>query len=85
MIEVICDKCKKNCGLNAYAIKVELIHNPAPTHPLDGSDIKLTDDTAIMRMILCQECFGKMGMPNIYTVQRTKKLDFKSEAAENDE
>lgn len=76
MVEVFCDKCKQNCGLNAYVVSVEVIHNPVPVDPLTRSGIKLTDDNSFMRMVLCQECFHKMGMPNIYTVQRTGNLNF---------
>lgn len=84
MIKVICDKCKRDCDLNAYVLSVEVIHNPVPHNPLSRAEIKLTDDNAFMRMVLCQDCYGKLPFPNIYTVQRTKELDFenKQEAAE---
>jgi len=71
MVQVICDKCGNGCGLNAYAITVDVIHNPKPSNIGDtyGKPI-LTDDTASMRFCLCQDCYRKLGFPNIYKVLR---------------
>lgn len=77
MVKVICDKCNKDCDLNAYVLSVEVIHNPSPHSPLDFGDIKLTCDKTRMRMCLCQECYKNLNFPNIYEVQRTGKLDWK--------
>lgn len=78
MIQVICDKCHKDCDLNAYVITVNVIHNPCPVHFLDArSDIKLTDDNTAIRMCLCQECYRKLGFPNIYTVTRKEVLEWR--------
>lgn len=68
MIQIICDKCKNPCGLNAYVISVDVIHNPNPTNYMDRGNIHLTDDNAHMRFCLCQECYGKLNFPNIYSL-----------------
>lgn len=75
MVKVFCDKCKKDSGLNAYAITVEIIHNPAPYAASDMRPIKITDDSASMRFCLCQECYGELGFPNIYDVMNNKRLE----------
>lgn len=85
MVKVFCDKCEKDCDLNAYAITVEVIHNPCPVHPLDvAGDIKLTSDHTRMRFILCQKCYRGLGFPNIYKTARTKKLDWRDLHDEED-
>lgn len=76
MIEVICDRCKKNCGLNAYDVSIGVIHNPCPHHSYDLGDLRITDDNTHMRLILCQDCFDALGFPNIYVVHRTHKIKF---------
>lgn len=85
MVKVICDKCEADCGLNAYALTVEVIHNPCPSYPLDVGDTKLTDDHTKMRFCLCQKCYKGLGFPNIYTVARTKKLKWREQLDEEDD
>lgn len=79
MIQVICDKCKRDCDAVAYTMKVEVIHNPVPRNPLDRGDLRITDDNSFIRMILCQKCYGDLGLPNIYEVQSTGRLKFGKE------
>lgn len=75
MVKVICDKCQKDCELNAYVITVDVIHNPHPYNVKDTySKPSLTDDTASMRFCLCQDCYRQLGFPNIYKVLRKGKL-----------
>lgn len=77
MIELICDKCGKNCDLNAYDIRVNVIHNPVPSSFKDLGEPHLTDDKSRMRMLLCQDCYRELGLPNIYTVNRNNKIEFR--------
>lgn len=79
MIQVLCDKCEKNCDNNAYEIRVSAIHNPTPLYPLASGELKITDDNSRYRFILCQKCYREMGFPNIYKVCETKKLHFRDE------
>ena len=83
MIKVLCDKCGKDCGLNAMLLTIQVIHNPSPINPLDGCDLKITDDKTFMKMCLCSDCYGKLNFPNIYTVQRTRELKWKDESKQN--
>lgn len=77
MVKVFCDKCGVDCELSAYVLTVEVIHNPSPVYPLDKGQLKITDDNSQMKMCLCQNCYRKLGFPNIYTVNRTGKLDWR--------
>ena len=77
MVRVFCDKCGRDSDLVAYDILVRVIHNPVPHSIFDTSDPKMTTDNDKMRMVLCQKCYSKLGFPNIYKVQRTKKLEFR--------
>ena len=77
MIKVFCDKCGKDCGLNAYALTVEIINNPCPVHIFDVGDLKITCDHTKMRMIVCQDCYRSLGMPNIHKAVREKKLTWR--------
>lgn len=67
MIKVFCDKCDKDCDLNAYVITVEVIHNPSPHHATDAGRLKITDDTTFMKQIYCQACYAALNLPNIYS------------------
>ena len=66
MIQVLCDKCGKDCDLNAYEVRVSAIHNPSPRHVLSVGDLKITDDNSKIRFCLCQDCYREIGLPNIY-------------------
>jgi len=71
MLQVICDKCGNDCGPNAYCITVDVIHNPKPANIKDTyGKPSITDDTASIRFCVCQDCFRRLGMPNIYKVLR---------------
>ncbi len=83
MIRVLCDKCGADCDATAYAIAVEVIHNPTPRFPTDSGGIKITDDKSHMRMCLCQNCYRELGFPNIYVVMETNRLEWHGLRKEN--
>lgn len=66
MIELKCDRCGKNCELNAYVLDVRVVHNPNPVRFDDIGEIRLTDDNTHIRYMLCQSCYDKQGLPNPY-------------------
>lgn len=77
MIHIECDKCGKDCGLNAFAFTVEVINNPCPVHIFDTGDLQITCDHTKMRMIVCQDCYRSFGFPNIHKAVREKKLTWR--------
>lgn len=77
MIKMICDKCGTDCELNAYDIRVNVLHNPVPFRVNDIGEPHLTDDNTRYRFLLCQKCFRDMGFPNPYEVEREKALAFR--------
>lgn len=66
MIELKCDRCGRNCDLNASVIDIRVIHNPNPVRFSDIGEIRLTDDTTHIRYMLCQSCYAEQGLPNLY-------------------
>lgn len=85
MVQVICDKCGKDCDLNAYVITINVIHNPNPHNWGNTGNIHLTDDNSHMRMCLCQACYGQLNFPNIYEVIEKGKLSFDKKTYEMDD
>lgn len=85
MIKLICDRCKADCKLNAYDIRVNVLHNPVPSHFRDLGEPHITDDKTRMRLILCQKCYSKLKFPNIYTVNRNNELSFDPTALKESE
>lgn len=82
MLQVICDKCGKNCDRHAYMLTVQVISNPSPLYPFDIGDLKITDTHLRMHMVLCQDDYRRLGLPNIYTSERTGELRFRSRSAD---
>lgn len=82
MVRLFCDKCGKDCDLNAMDIRVGVIHNPVPHHHQDLGEPHLTDDTTRCRFLLCQDCYREMGFPNPYTVKHKNKIIFRDEEGE---
>lgn len=82
MIKMICDKCNKDCGRNAYDILVRMLHNPTPYSVRDIGDPEITDENTHMRFILCQNCYDKLGFPNIYSIEQ-KGLKFEGEQTDD--
>ena len=74
MIKVICDKCGKDCVRVGFEVAVSLIHNPVPLYPTDVGKLQITDDPARIRFILCENCYQKLGLPNIHQVIRGENL-----------
>lgn len=70
MVKIFCDKCKKDCGLNAYDIMVNVLHNPTPHSVRDIEQPCITQDDIHIRFTLCLDCYEKMGLPNVYSVER---------------
>lgn len=66
MIELKCNRCGENCGLNAKVIDVRVVHNPNPVSFGDIGEIHLTDVNTHIRYMLCQSCYKKQGLPNPY-------------------
>ena len=77
MIRLICDKCGDDCDLNAYDIRVNVIHNPVPLSSKDFGEPHLTDDNTRYRFLLCQKCFRDMGFPNPYVVAEGGLIKFR--------
>jgi hypothetical protein len=74
MVKVFCDKCNADCGLNAFVLTVQTIHNPNPVSPASFGRIGLTDDISHVTLCLCQKCYGDMKLPNIYSCVKTGKI-----------
>lgn len=79
MLKIICDKCGHDCDRVGYELRVAAIHNPVPLYPTDIGELKITDDTTQIRCVVCQECYKKLGLPNIYEVARTGEIFFRCE------
>lgn len=77
MIKILCDRCGADCGRVGYEIRVASIHNPTPLHAKDLGDLRITDETAKYRFVLCQKCYRAMGFPNCYEVIEEGKLTFR--------
>jgi hypothetical protein len=77
MIKVYCDKCGTDCGLIAYDLTVGIINNPCPVHLLDVGDLKITCDNTKIRMVICQNCYRSLGLPNVYKAAGEKKLTWR--------
>lgn len=76
MIKVICDKCGGNCDRTAYDIQIGAIHNPTPLYANDTGEAKITDDNTRIRFVLCQKCYSKIGLPNIYKTANSGMIEF---------
>ena len=77
MVKVFCDRCGADCGLNAYAIRIENIHNRYPSFPLDIGPPYLGVSHERCQFTLCQDCYLEIGLPNLYEVQNTKEIRFR--------
>ena len=69
MIKLTCDKCGRDCGLNAFVITNELIHNPNPTSYKDRGDINISSTNFQYKLMLCQSCYGELNLPNYFMVK----------------
>lgn len=66
MIKLICDKCGKDCDLIARDIQVCNIINPIPHDVTDIGLPTISNSNERKRFLLCQNCYKKMGLPNLY-------------------
>jgi hypothetical protein len=66
MIKVMCDECGKDCDLCGYDILIRSIHNPCPVRFSDTGPLSITCDREIKRFVLCQECYAKHKLPNLF-------------------
>ena len=66
MIKIICDRCGQDCDAVGYDILIRAIHNPIPQHISDKGDLSITCDHESVRMIVCQEYYKELELPNIY-------------------
>lgn len=82
MIKLECDKCGADCGLIAFDIRVNVIHNPVPVYVRDLGEPHLTDDNTRYRFVLCQKCFRQMGFPNPYMIEKGKPIQFRDKTEE---
>lgn len=80
MILIECDKCGKAADRNAYEIQVASIHNPTPQYIGDIGNLRITDEPGSrIRFILCQECYRRIGLPNIYKCINKNRVDWERE------
>lgn len=75
MIKMFCDKCGKECA-NAYDIKIGVLQNPCPVNIKNTNTAQITDDNTEIRMLLCQDCYNELNLPNVYMSNRAGKLVF---------
>lgn len=78
MVKMFCDKCGNDCHLCAFDITVRVLNNPIPHSVRDTSEPTITQDNTHIRFLLCQDCYERLGFPNIYSVER-KGLVFEKE------
>jgi len=76
MFDMKCDDCGRSCGQHAFVMTTEVISNPCPMHLRDTGRTKLTDDTSSIKYILCQKCYRKRGLPNVYASLNEGTLTF---------
>ena len=67
MIKLICDKCGKDCDNIALDVLVRALENPTPVSCKDTGEPKITISSETKRMLLCQSCYKRLGLPNVYT------------------
>lgn len=66
MIKIVCDECGGDCDLVGYDLLIRSIHNPCPTHLSDTGNLSITCDKDVKRFVLCQKCYAKHMLPNIF-------------------
>lgn len=66
MIRLICDRCKKDCGLHAVDIVAYNILNPVPHDMTDTGTPHITSSSEHKRFLLCSDCYSSLGLPNLF-------------------
>lgn len=72
MIKLICDKCGKDCDRIGYDILIRMLDNFAPYDKNDTSAPHLTNKDQHLRMLLCQDCYISLKLPNLYMQEGSK-------------
>jgi hypothetical protein len=87
MIKVECDKCGKSVSRCSYEIRVLPLINTTPMYFNEGGEANLTCEAdKKIRFILCQDCYAKIGLPNVYWAHDNNELLFRNpKYAEKDE
>jgi len=70
MFKVLCDKCGEDCDKIATFLEIKRVTNYATSIKDTGSPIGNTEAT--MQLALCQDCYCKLELPNIYDVGNTR-------------
>ena len=74
MVKLICDKCGKDCDRIGFDLMLRLISNFSPCGKNDTSCPRLTDEDVHLRMVLCQDCYIDLGLPNLYAQDESKEV-----------
>ena len=74
MVKLICDKCGKDCDRIGYDILIRMLRNFTPYDKNDKSSPCLTDGDQHLRMVLCQDCYIGLGLPNLYAQDKSKEV-----------
>ena len=79
MIKVECDKCGKSVSRCSFEIRVLPLINTTPMYFNEGGDANLTcEGNKKIRFILCQDCYIKLGLPNVYAAHEDGKIVFRT-------
>lgn len=76
MIQMVCDRCGKDCDAIAFKVDLRLIENPSPLHMTHLGRPNIGNVTGVTFM-LCQECRKQYDFPNVFTCNRENKLVWK--------
>ena len=79
MIHIFCDKCGKDTTGVAYDVLIRHLHNTTPINHFDSGDPKISTNNMCLRLTLCEKCYLSFGLPNIYSANRTKKIEFRDD------
>ena len=82
MVKVFCDRCGCDCDLNAYALTIQVIHNPTPANVASNGEARLTDDNTHISLCLCQKCYNELKLPNIYSTTRSGNVVWDNKCSE---
>ena len=74
MVKLICDKCGKDCDRIGYDILIRMFRNFAPYDKNDKTSPCLSDEARHLRMVLCQDCYIGLGLPNLYVQDESKEV-----------
>ena len=79
MIKVECDKCGESVSRCSYEIRVLPLINTNPMFFNDAGDATLTCEAEKkIRFILCQDCYAKICLPNVYWTHEKGEILFRA-------